>query len=487
MLARPGLAVARLLRRRRGVALVVALGAVGLAIVTLQSRALAQDAPQGETEPQGPGARTCAKNCHQKIFDHKVMHGPTLSDCEACHVQGDPEQHTFVLIKPKETLCLRCHSLPRTGAEHTPVREGKCLECHDPHGSDQPRMLVADPQRDLCSKCHQQDFASAKYVHGPVAVGACIVCHAPHASEHPKLLLDEPKALCVHCHAEVQADATSAGMHKHGALDEGCTRCHDPHASAHPYQLRSEAPDLCLSCHREKFGQMIGSSSVVHGAVSVVGGCTQCHAAHGSRLPNLARGTEPGICLGCHDKPVKTPDGRELVNMAALLEQNPNHHGPIREGLCTACHSPHAGDHFRLLVEDYPPQFYAPFDLDSFKLCFRCHISELVLNPSAHGLTQFRDGDRNLHFVHVNQQKGRTCRACHEVHASKRPAHIREAVPFGSAGWMLEINYRATEDGGSCAPGCHQPKSYSRGPAPASTSKSPLVLPGGLKPTGDSP
>jgi predicted CXXCH cytochrome family protein len=186
----------------------------------------------------------------------------------------------------------------------------------------------------------------------------------------------------------------------------------------------------------------------VHGAVTEEGGCTVCHSPHSSRLPSLQRQTQPAECLGCHDKELKTDDGRVLTNMQALLQQNPDHHGPIREGVCTACHDPHSADRFRLLVEDYPPQFYAPFSIDTFKLCFRCHIPELVLKPSGRGLTRFRDGDKNLHWLHVNNEKGRTCRACHEVHASRRPAHIREAVPFGDAGWMLEINFQQTARGG---------------------------------------
>jgi predicted CXXCH cytochrome family protein len=69
--------------------------------------------------------------------------------------------------------------------------------------------------------------------------------------------------------------------------------------------------------------------------------------------------------------------------------------------------------------------------------------------------------------VHVNQRKGRTCRACHEVHASKRPFHIRDALPFGDAGWMLKINYKQTTDGGTCSPGCHETRTYDRSaPAP---------------------
>lgn len=423
--------------------------------------ALAQEPPP-RPEVANPGARTCAKECHKEIFDHKVMHGPTLTDCGGCHVQGSPDVHKFFLVAPKQELCAKCHTLPHAGSEHTPVKEGRCLECHDPHGTDRPRMLVADPKKDLCTKCHQKDFGGQKFIHGPVAVGACVVCHKPHSSDQPKLLAAPIQTLCVTCHAEVGEKANEPGMHKHGALDLGCTRCHDPHASGHKFQLKDEAPNLCLQCHAEKFNQITANAKVVHGAITEAGGCSKCHEPHASKLPSLQRTTQPGECLSCHDKVLSTPDGQKLTNMAALLQQNPDHHGPIREGMCTACHSPHAGEHFRLLAEEYPPQFYAPFNIDSFKLCFKCHIPDLVLKPSGTGLTGFRNGDKNLHFLHVNQEKGRTCRACHEVHASKHPFHIRDAVPFGSSGWMLEINFEPTPEGGSCAPGCHQQRSYSR-------------------------
>ena len=74
----------------------------------------------------------------------------------------------------------------------------------------------------------------------------------------------------------------------------------------------------------------------------------------------------------------------------------------------------------------------------------------------------FRDGDLNLHWVHVNREKGRTCRACHEVHASSNPFHIRDSVPFGRDKWELPINYEINDTGGSCAPGCHSAQIYSR-------------------------
>ncbi len=76
-------------------------------------------------------------------------------------------------------------------------------------------------------------------------------------------------------------------------------------------------------------------------------------------------------------------------------------------------------------------------------------------------LTNFRDGSRNLHYVHVhNTDRGRTCRACHEVHAAKQPHRIREGVPYGTAGWVLKINYTKTPTGGTCTKTCHETKTY---------------------------
>jgi hypothetical protein len=68
--------------------------------------------------------------------------------------------------------------------------------------------------------------------------------------------------------------------------------------------------------------------------------------------------------------------------------------------------------------------------------------------------------------VHVNKaDRGRTCRACHEVHASKQAHHIRDSVPYGAKGWALKINYTKTPTGGSCAKTCHDTKSYVNKPS----------------------
>jgi predicted CXXCH cytochrome family protein len=410
------------------------------------------------------GKNCTTAGCHAEIIDRKVVHGVAKEDCSKCHVQGNPEQHRFYMLLPERDLCVKCHAVAHQKSTHKPVTDRDCLKCHDPHGSDHRKLLVADPRKDLCIRCHQDDYSKHEYVHGPIATGACIVCHNAHGSDRPALLSADPNTLCLSCHAEVSVEP-GPNMHVHAALQEGCTKCHDPHASKHKFQLRDTSPGLCLSCHQDQMSDRIHGSAVVHAAVHQEGGCTTCHEPHSSRMPSLQRGGQTGVCLSCHNDHLKNPAGTapsKLTNMAALLANNPSHHGPIRQGDCTACHDPHGGDHFRMLTEPYPAQFYAPFKQESFSLCFKCHIPDLVLKESGRGLTNFRDGDVNLHHLHVNQVKGRTCRACHEVHASNQPYHIRESVPFGDTGWLLDINFKPSTDGGSCAPACHKPKEYIR-------------------------
>src|SRR5581483_6636667 len=63
--------------------------------------------------------------------------------------------------------------------------------------------------------------------------------------------------------------------------------------------------------------------------------------------------------------------------------------------------------------------------------------------------------------VHVNKQdRGRSCYACHNTHASSHDLHVRDSVPYGN--WQMPINFNKTQSGGSCAPGCHKELHYDR-------------------------
>ncbi|NOZ03554.1 MAG: hypothetical protein GXO92_02975 [FCB group bacterium] len=225
-----------------------------------------------------------------------------------------------------------------------------------------------------------------------------------------------------------------------------------------PYQLTDEAPELCFSCHGdiEDISENVPSQ---HKALKEDKTCLNCHLPHGSDYQYNLKQETFDLCLGCHDKPMKF--GRVMLpSMKKFLEKNTDWHGPIRDKDCSGCHNPHGSVNIRLLRYYYPPEFYSPFNIDKYQLCFQCHPETNVLDKNTTKLTNFRDGSRNLHYLHVNRKKGRTCRACHQTHASNHPFHIRDTVPFGR--WQLPINYVAAENGGSCSPGCHKLKEYKR-------------------------
>jgi len=75
--------------------------------------------------------------------------------------------------------------------------------------------------------------------------------------------------------------------------------------------------------------------------------------------------------------------------------------------------------------------------------------------------TDFRNGQLNLHYLHVNKEKDAlTCRACHGDHASNQPKLIRDTARFGS--WEIPLQFKKSNTGGSCLAGCHGEYAYNR-------------------------
>jgi predicted CXXCH cytochrome family protein len=165
--------------------------------------------------------------------------------------------------------------------------------------------------------------------------------------------------------------------------------------------------------------------------------------------------------LSCHNEPQKISESDAIPSFADELKGKKFPHGPVADRDCNGCHQAHGSDHFRLLIKDYPAQFYSSYSVDKYSLCFSCHPSALTQTERTTDLTEFRNGSLNLHFLHVNKDyRGRTCRACHQTHASNLPKHIRETVPYGM--WELPLQFEKTEVGGICTPGCHVAKKYDR-------------------------
>jgi predicted CXXCH cytochrome family protein len=215
--------------------------------------------------------------------------------------------------------------------------------------------------------------------------------------------------------------------------------------------------------------ERVAAAKVKHGALTTGRACANCHNPHGSEVEKLLARLPFDVCMRCHDKDDVTDwKGKKLVNMKRYLDENTHWHAPVAARDCSVCHEVHGGENFRLLAAPFPPTFYAPFDLQNYALCFTCHDEQMVTVRETTSLTGFRNGKKNLHAVHVNQTpRGRTCRACHEVHASNQVHHIRDGVPYGEKGYILHLHYTPTPTGGQCARTCHPTRAYVNRAAPA--------------------
>jgi predicted CXXCH cytochrome family protein len=414
------------------------------------------------TQPLAPDASCITAQCHATFASADHVHAPVGAEsCHSCH-QPDAGNHVYPLTRTGNETCTFCHTVTGTRAhEHQAVENPGCVACHDPHISTTKYLLKTDSVEQLCADCHQLPIN--RYTHGPVAVGQCTLCHQPHQSDSPRLLRKgEGAEHCFSCHTELRLSIANAAF-VHQPAAESCDGCHDPHSSANPHQLHQPLQQTCFSCHQD-MANYVQQAGVSHDALFTDDSCANCHDPHAASRPHMLSDRVDRLCLKCHDKPLTATSGRVIANMQQTLQRE-YLHGPIRSGDCTACHNAHGASNTRLLREKFPETFYAAFDLGNYALCFQCHDQQLVLKENTGQLTRFRNGETNLHFLHVNRdEKGRTCKTCHDMHGSDLPNHLASDVPFEGSQWSMPIAFEKTDDGGSCAPGCHEPRSYHRTP-----------------------
>jgi len=392
--------------------------------------------------------------CHPSMGKDKFIHVPVaVGQCTVCHTgenANHPTKRTkgsdFKLRAKGKELCFLCHDRnDKAAVVHGPIAKGSCTGCHDPHQSNTEKQLKKETTSLLCFSCHEDNKTNRKVVHGPVAAGDCSICHNPHSSNFKGMVEFQGSELCFLCHLDRQAQFELKYKHEPAAKD--CALCHDPHSTDYSYMLKGEGQDLCYNCHKD-IEKLMGDSKVTHGALEK-GVCTVCHTAHASDYPRQLKAGAKQICYTCH---------KELgikVKKAEFV------HGPVKQDDCYACHNPHGSGYAKVLKKAFPSEFYIPYATENYAMCFDCHNRDISVDQFTTTLTGFRNGDQNLHFLHVNREKGRSCKACHEVHAGSQAKHIRKEVPFGKM-WMLPVNYTQTKNGGSCVVGCHKPKEYNR-------------------------
>lgn len=268
---------------------------------------------------------------------------------------------------------------------------------------------------------------------------------------------EDPK--CIDCHNELIENKIL-----HDPAKESCENCHQINIKDHSennvkgLNLAEKVPDLCFICH-DGLKSGLDTLRNVHQAINNKKSCTYCHSPHSSKENKLLVMEQKNLCLTCHNKDVST-NGRKPVNIKKLLDNSKFIHPALESDGCVVCHQPHGSSNNYLLISSFPAGNYSPAKIDNYAICWECHDSDLFKVEKTITATSFRDGERNLHFVHLNGDKGKSCIMCHNVHASMNEHLIEDKVQFGE--WELPIKYVPQKDGGSCFPGCHAEKTYTR-------------------------
>nr|MBF0220900.1 hypothetical protein [Desulfobulbaceae bacterium] len=405
--------------------------------------------------------------CHANLEKKEFKHGPFADQhCIQCH-NPHGTQHTNFVVNVRAELCYRCHVEAATMTNegqyvHFPVTKGECLLCHEHHESNLAYHLKRDTILDLCLGCHTKNIIEHKVMHEPVESGDCSACHSPHISNFKGLLSEGGKDLCIECHEIRKEEFESKYVHE--PVSKDCNLCHDPHGSSSYDHLKTAKDEngkyltvqnplkaLCISCHLKSDPQVIDqieNSTVAHKPVQE-GKCTECHTPHSSNFSKQLNAPLKEICFRCH------PDIKKTITESQFQ------HGPVRTNDCAQCHLVHGSNHKNLLRAEYSLNYQGDYDPKNFELCFGCHNSKVIEENNSLD-TGFRNGTRNLHFVHVHRDKnGRFCITCHDTHASDQEKHIRKSFTFKKK-FKITMDFTKTATGGGCVVGCHKPRKYDR-------------------------
>ena len=409
----------------RYITLIIPVLAAGLLVVGLCH---GQDNSQKFKLKAGASGKLCL-DCHggfQDTMKKPYVHTPLKKgECTGCH-NPHAAAHGKLLDADSSAICLSCHSgvLPsEPRSSHKVVAEGKCMKCHDPHGSGN-RGNLHKPDKQLCADCHKtlvDGIAKVKFKHRPVEQG-CVGCHLPHSSaKGPFLLKDDIIPLCTGCHKTDRPIFAKQHMN-YPVAKARCTSCHDPHGSdrpgilynnvhkpvasrmcnqcheesgsANPLKTKKEGLELCRACHSQMITQMTGQNRIHWPAISK-DGCLNCHNPHAAPAKGLLKAPMITLCGGCHEDTIKRQ------------ERSVTKHEPVKEGVCTACHDPHASNNVLLTK-----------GATIVDLCGNCHDWQ---KHSSHPL-----GEKILDKR--NKNLSLQCLSCHRSHGTE----YKGMLPFAT-------------------------------------------------------
>ena len=423
-----------------------------------------------------------------------MANGPHGDDCSSCHTMhaGDAAiAREHALLGPNDnTLCDGCHTTAWAGGSYA----GTDLYDGSAHGTS-ATMMWPGP-----------------YPPARAEVGAarkCLNCHDPHGWEDkygpiPFLAIGREESLCLTCHdgaharSDIRTDMGKPFAHpgttlrsRHTGPAESappdfaispvnrrhaeCEDCHNPHVAR-----ADEVPPPAPEASKALLG--VSRVAVLNGPPGIRPGYIFLAASDTATAPVA----EYQLCFKCHSSWTTQPSGQTDLAMA-LNPANASHHPVEAQGAnpgisaaafaagwsasslvrCGDCHGsesgaskgPHGSLYPTILAKPYAAS-PLPHTTTEDELCFRCHAFSVYADPNAPPAAQSASrfnapGAAKGHAGHVGESRV-PCYACHDSHGSPTLRHL---IVSGRNPGIT--SYTETPAGGTCAPTCHDPKSYS--------------------------
>ena len=238
--------------------------------------------------------------------------------------------------------CLSCHEGMDTllvNGPHRPVLPTEsseaivaCVRCHDgapkhiddpgPGTIGNPAKLDGPDAAKICTRCHTAHTGLDNYgfdVHAVTEV-SCIECHKIK-TVRPAELLDDRAEFCLRCHEHEKTRFINVSVHPVLDGNVTCLSCHR-FAAKPGYDPTYEFQGVCRDCHPQQGGPFLYEHEAVNAYSVEGGGCTECHAPHGSPNDRLLAQPVRQLCRQCH-----FPAGHESA-----------HGGIFSEYDCRECH-----------------------------------------------------------------------------------------------------------------------------------------------------
>jgi len=330
------------------------------------------------------------------------LEGGTNVTCTTCHfAHGSPNEKMKRL--PGNQMCQICHSkgldpansylqVMNTHGGFT-GNNGNCSVCHSMHAKNNRKLLNYAVESDLCYSCHgptgdgRSSFPQAPLAWNgdePPSPGAwdgtagsfgafynassggsimshhsinktdspapggtttdhrCGTCHNPHGNNNYRLLRDD-----VNGSSGIVVRTGAMGNYSTG-ISDFCTACHTTYGDAGSGIEGYTRHPVKLSLTSAEQSNLSGTASVPKAQTeSGKVMCLSCHFAHGSPSYKMLRmqsytSSESAICQQCHMKGYNG-SGQQVRNPhGGFVGNNAN---------CSVCHSVHARNNKKLLLE----------------------------------------------------------------------------------------------------------------------------------------